>query len=161
MATRFSPAPLEADYDGDFALWAEQQAEHLRAGRFQALDIENIAEEIESLARSDKRSVASRFEQINAHLLKLALSTDAPPRADWWHTVRRKRDKIEQLLEESPSLRPQAPVLAVRFWRSAVREAQHGLRTAEADRIPQAPPFTAEQLMTIDDDATLAALLPR
>ncbi|MGO9742822.1 MAG: DUF29 family protein, partial [Roseiarcus sp.] len=38
-------------YQDDFYAWAMQQAALLRAGRFAVADIENIAEEIESMGR--------------------------------------------------------------------------------------------------------------
>ena len=48
---------FEADgpgYDSDFCAWSEEQSRRLRALRIPGLDIENIAEEIESLSRSGR-----------------------------------------------------------------------------------------------------------
>ena len=42
-------------YDEDFYAWSNQQAELLRAGRLQQADIEHIAEEIESMGKTEKR----------------------------------------------------------------------------------------------------------
>jgi hypothetical protein len=39
-------------YDTDFVVWADNTAELIRARRFEELDIENLAEEVESLARA-------------------------------------------------------------------------------------------------------------
>jgi hypothetical protein len=44
-------------YDEDFCAWSMEQARLLRAGEFAWLDIENIAEELESMGRSDKREI--------------------------------------------------------------------------------------------------------
>jgi Domain of unknown function DUF29 len=41
-------------YERDFCLWLEQQAALLREGRFDELDVANLVEEIESMARKDK-----------------------------------------------------------------------------------------------------------
>ena len=161
MATKLAPPTSDALYEGDFALWAEQQAAHLRAGRFGALDIENVAEEIESLSRSDKREVVSRLATIIEHLLKLAFSADEQPRAGWWHTVRRERHKIEELLQESPSLRPQLPAFATRAWRNAPALAGYGLSAEEAARLPKGPVLGPAELMGVETDAELRALLPR
>jgi len=45
----------------------------LRARRFDELDIENVAEEIEALGRSDKRQFRRRIAEIIQHKLKLFL----------------------------------------------------------------------------------------
>ena len=49
------------NYEKDFADWAKQQATALRTGQVDALDLENLAEEIEGLVRSDKRALASQM----------------------------------------------------------------------------------------------------
>lgn len=69
------PAPYDGDmprrdYDSDFSAWAVEQAALLRAGRLDAVDAENIAEEIESLSRSDKREILNRMIVLLKHLLK-------------------------------------------------------------------------------------------
>jgi hypothetical protein len=48
-------------YERDFYAWTVQQARLLRAGEFSAVDIDNVAEEIESLGRSDRREIQSRL----------------------------------------------------------------------------------------------------
>ena len=55
-------APVKAartGYDDDVHAWAMEQAALLRSGRLSEADVENIAEEIESLGRSEKRELAS------------------------------------------------------------------------------------------------------
>jgi len=48
-------------YQNDFYAWAMEQATLLRAGRFSAADIENLAEEIESMGRGEKRELVNRL----------------------------------------------------------------------------------------------------
>ena len=57
-------------YDADFYGWANEQAALLREGRLNEADIENIAEEIESMGRSEKRELVSRLAVLLTHLLK-------------------------------------------------------------------------------------------
>ena len=52
-------APL---YDRDFVLWTEEMARLLRERRFDQLDIENLAEEVESMGKRDGREVENRLE---------------------------------------------------------------------------------------------------
>ena len=71
-------------YDVDFVAWTEQQAEALRAtahgGTNQPLDWENLAEEIESLGKSDRRELRSQIYRIIRHLTKLQFSQATDPR---------------------------------------------------------------------------------
>jgi hypothetical protein len=50
---RLAPAdrPPAAEYWGDYYSWLMEQAAHLRSARWEALDRENLAEEIEGLGR--------------------------------------------------------------------------------------------------------------
>jgi hypothetical protein len=96
-------------YDQDLVLWSEAQARALReaagAGWNAPIDWENVAEEIESLGRSERRTLASHIETVIEHLLKLQASPAAEPARGWRDTIRRARDDIEEVLAESPSLR--------------------------------------------------------
>ena len=96
-------APL---YDRDFFEWTQRQAGALRevaAGKAAALDWENLAEEIESLGKSQRRELASRLMTIVEHLAKLEYSPASEPRPGWEASVSRERDEIERLLEDSPA----------------------------------------------------------
>ena len=102
MATKLRQAP--ADYEEDFFLWSETQAEALRARRLEDLDWENLAEEIESLGRSDKREIRSRLIVLLTHLLKWQIQPGARC-GSWRGNIREQRRQLRELLDESPSLR--------------------------------------------------------
>jgi hypothetical protein len=55
---------------GDFYAWLYKSAELLRQRQFSELDLEQIAEELEGMARSDKRQLINRCAVLLAHLLK-------------------------------------------------------------------------------------------
>ena len=57
-------------YEGDFVAWLEDQAQRARRGETESLDLENIAEELEGMARSDRREIRSRLVILLTHLLK-------------------------------------------------------------------------------------------
>jgi hypothetical protein len=101
-----NPARL---YEEDFVRWTEQQAAALRdaAGLTTnlPLDWENLAEEIDSLGRSLKHELRSRLMAIFEQLLKLEHSPAIDPRRGWIETIGRERLIIEDLLQESPSLK--------------------------------------------------------
>ena len=102
-------ANVKTLYDQDFFLWSKEQAEALRAAARgatnQPIDWENVAEEIESLGRSDRRELHSQIRRIIEHLLKLEYSLAIDPRSGWIESIGDARNQIDVLLEESPSLR--------------------------------------------------------
>jgi len=96
-------------YEEDFVRWTEQQSSALRdAARVDTnlpLDWENLAEEIESLGRSQRHELRSRLAVILEHLMKLEYSPAIDPRTGWIDTIGRERLNVEDLLQDSPSLR--------------------------------------------------------
>jgi hypothetical protein len=92
-------------YDDDFFAWTEEQARLLRADELAEVDALNLAEEIESVGRSDRREIRSRLIVLLTLLLKWRFQAAARS-AGWLGTIREERDQIELLLEDSPSLRP-------------------------------------------------------
>ena len=102
-------------YDEDFVRWSEEQAAALReaagSGVNLPLDWENLAEEVESLGRSERHELRNRIATIIEHLLKLEHSPATRPRNGWIATIGRARLQIEDLLESSPSLRREVPAM--------------------------------------------------
>ena len=99
-----------SDYDTDAVLWSERQADLLRrlaAGERvnDQVDWENVAEEIDSVGRSQRIALSSHIAVVLEHLMKLEASPAMEPRRGWEETVRRARLDIKRLLADSPSLR--------------------------------------------------------
>jgi hypothetical protein len=136
------------DYEADFHAWSMEQSSRLRLLRIPGLDTENMAEEIESLGRSDKRELGSRSEVLLMHLLKWKYQ---PARCSksWAVTVLEQRLKIESLLGESPSLRPSMPTILLKSYPLAVKSA-----VVETDlpvgSFPHVCEWTAEQILSED-----------
>ncbi|MEP6567904.1 MAG: DUF29 domain-containing protein [Mesorhizobium sp.] len=97
---RHKSTPIETDY----AQWCAEQGALLREGRLSDLDRENLAEEIESLGRSDKREIGNRLGTLLLHLLKWQFQAERR-KAGWLLTIREQRHQIGKLIEESPSLK--------------------------------------------------------
>lgn len=111
-----------ATYEGDFYAWAVEQGQRIRAVHIPGLDTENIAEEIETLGRSEKRELASRLEVLLMHLLKW--QTQPERRGESWRsTIDEQRRSLGVVLRESPSLRPSVPQYVADAFRYAVRRA--------------------------------------
>lgn len=92
-----------ARYDQDFALWSAEQGAALREGRWSVLDRENLAEEIESLGRSDKREIENRLKTLLVHLLKYRYQPEKV-KPGWRSTIREQRRQLHKIIGESPSL---------------------------------------------------------
>jgi hypothetical protein len=145
--------PAKAAYDDDFYLWTQEQAAALReagAARINApLDWENLAEEIESLGRSDFRSLRSHVARIIEHLLKLEHSPARDPRSGWKRTVRLHRADSRDIYLDSPSLRRRA---LADCYRDGCSFAAYGLADDGVDTsgLPAAPPYTLDQILDED-----------
>jgi len=142
----------QPSYEEDFYAWALDQAERLRAQAAlrpnEPLDWENLAEEIEGLARSDWRACASLLEQILAHLLKLAFSTAEEPRGHWRKEVASFRLDLEDLL--TPALRRALEADLDRRWARAVRRLEIASQDVEpglAARLPASCPWSFEEVV--------------
>ncbi|HKS88300.1 MAG TPA: DUF29 domain-containing protein [Stellaceae bacterium] len=143
-------------YDEDFVAWTEQQAEALRAaargGINQMLDWENLAEEIESLGRSDRREVHSQIYRIIRHLAKLQFSPTREPRRGWIDSISDGRMQAEFVLADSPSLRPQLDQIVSIETPKAIKRAIFDLgEFGEVDRATERAlretRYTAEQVL--------------
>lgn len=55
-------------YDLDFALWIEETVQKLKFGDFAQIDVENLIEEVESLGKSQRKSVRSYLLRLLEHL---------------------------------------------------------------------------------------------
>jgi hypothetical protein len=121
MNCAFGAAAMAADgglYQLDFLAWTEAQASALRSAARATnlpIDWENVAEEIETLGRSERRELASRLGTIIEHLLKLSCSPAGAPRPGWVETVIRTRFEITNILDDSPSLRAEIPAHVARL----------------------------------------------
>jgi len=128
-----------APYDEDFVLWSKAQAEALRAAARgatnQPIDWENVAEEIESLGRSDKRELASQIRRVIEHLLKLEYSSATDPRRGWIESIGNARNDIEAVLDDSPSLNSEVRSFITTETRRAARKVVRDLEGyGELDR---------------------------
>ncbi len=114
--------PLEPDiidrvdlYGEDFFAWTCDQAAALRARRSgeNALDYDNLAEEIEDLGKAASRTCRSLVERIVDHLLKLRFSTSPDTIPHWRGEIIEFRDQLDQELTRSieNKLAPELPVI--------------------------------------------------
>jgi hypothetical protein len=144
MATRIK-ARTGKRYETDFFLWTKEQAAALRAGRLDALDRDNLAEEVESLGRKDRRELESRLTVLVMHLLKWRYQP-AERGGSWDSTIRTQRREIQKLLHDSPSLRPAVAEALDNAYDTARRNASAETRLA-LDSLPARCPFKLDRIL--------------
>jgi hypothetical protein len=132
-------------YEKDIVAWANEQASFIRAGRFDLLDIEHLAEEIEDVGKSEKRELASRMALLLSHLLKWQFQSGRRG-ASWQRTIKEQRKAITLEIKSTPSLKVSlndSDWLA-KIWADAVAKAvdETGL-----DVFPEVCTWTTEQIL--------------
>jgi hypothetical protein len=140
-----APAPPLSLHQRDLALWAEAQARALAERRAGALDWDNLAEEIDSLGRSQRREIRSRLSVLLLHLLKWELQPERR-KYGWRATMMEQRSMIEETIADSPSLGAYPAQALPWAWRVAVARAgeETGL---SADAFPAECPYGARQAL--------------
>jgi hypothetical protein len=133
-------------YDEDFHAWTVEQARLLRAGELSAVDAANIAEEIESMGRSDRRELQSRLVVLTMHLLKWRFQPSARSRS-WSATIEEQRLQIEQVFVESPSLAPLAAGMLAQAYAIGRERAIAETGLAD-DAFPPVCPFTLDDVLS-------------
>lgn len=138
-------------YDIDFYQWTQTQAAALRAKDWAALDLDNLAEEINSLGRSDRRAIMHQLERLLIHLLKWLTQPTHRARAGPMRrsSIRQARHAIAQLTEESPSLHDYPAQQLALAYRHARQQAadQTGLPLT---MFPEACPWRVAQVLDED-----------
>jgi len=148
MAELKMPVRRRVSYNDDFHAWSLDQAALLRRERPGTLDWENLAEEIESLGRSDKRALGSDLKVILEHLIKWRYQPEK--RSDSWRdSIEEHRDRIARIVADSPSLAGwPAEVLPVEYAR-ARKKALRDTRLPPS-AIPTKSPFSVGQALDPD-----------
>jgi len=139
---------MSTAYETDVIAWANEQAALLRAGRFSALDIEHIADEVEDVGKSEQRELESRMSILLAHLLKWQSQPERRG-ASWRITIDGQRKRVGRRLSKTPSLK--ADLGDGEWWQivwaDAVNQAydQTGIKD-----LPPNCPWSAEQILDAD-----------
>lgn len=135
-------------YEQDFYAWANEQAGLLRAGKLSEADFEHIAEEIESMGKSEKRELISRLVVLMLHLLKWEFQ---PVRRgnSWRNTIRLQRRELAEHLKDNPSLKSHLSDAIDYAYGNAIIQASDETALPES-AFPAVCPWPFEKMMTPD-----------
>ena len=95
---------MNTAYKTDVVAWANEQAAFIRAGRFDLLDLENIAEEIEDVGKSEQRELENRMAVLLAHLLKWQFQPTHRG-TSWQKTIKVQRTQVNRRIQKTPSFK--------------------------------------------------------
>jgi hypothetical protein len=136
---------LTISYEQDFYAWTRHNAQLLREGKLAEIDIENIAEELESMGKSEKRELINRLIVLLAHLLKWQFQPEHRS-SSWNGTIIEQRRQIKRLLQDSPSLKRLLNAELNESYLDAILDAANDTGMPQAT-FPPACPYTLEQLL--------------
>lgn len=118
-------AETSPPYELDGYGWAMWQAQLIRERRFDELDIENIAQEIDSVGRSEWRSVESALRVLIMHILKWQHQPSRRSRS-WALSIVGQRRAYARAMKTNPSLKPHLDELRQEAHEDARIEAARG-----------------------------------
>ncbi len=138
-------ASKEKEYEKDFYAWTVHNAQLLREGRLSEVDLEHVAEEIESMGKSEKRELVNRLGVLITHLLKWKLQKEKRSNS-WKYTIEEQRDEVLELLEESPSLKYEVQEKLNRAYRKSILWAATEMGVSKS-MFDKECPFTLENIL--------------
>jgi len=145
--------PLPA-FDDDYLLWAKAQAAAIRARDWDAVDLERVAEEIESLGGSERREMENQLIRLIEHRLKLDHGLNREPERQWGLSVRTQQRSLNRLFRKMPSLRSELSEAIAEIYGDARVMAMDSFKTYEPERadhyesaLPRTCPYTSAYLL--------------
>ena len=135
---------MQSLYEKDFHEWSIEQANLLKNGDYDHLDFENLIEEIESLGKSDKRSLESCISLLLMHLLKIKYQPERHTRS-WDITVGKTKTKILRLIKKNPSFKRFIPEIMHESYEDARKDASYETNL-DIKKFPKKCPWTFEEI---------------
>jgi len=118
-------------YEQDFQAWINQHIELLKTRQFTELDIDNLIEELDGMARRDRTELVSRLIILLAHLLKWQFQPARQSRS-WEDSIAEQRVQVLEQLECSPSLQVYLSEAIAKAYPKAIKLAARETRLEAA-----------------------------
>lgn len=128
---------MKSLHDRDFNLWLEQITLSLRNRDINAMDWENLIEEIEDMGASQKRALDTYLQRLIEHILKLKYweSEKERCRNGWMKEVTNFRNQINRTLKKNPSLKNYLKDEYQDIFADAVKVMKYDFNIPEGDFI--------------------------
>jgi Domain of unknown function DUF29 len=133
------------NYETDVVAWANEQAWLIRNKKFELLDLEHIAEEIEDVGINEQRELASRMAVLMAHLLNWQFQPEHRG-ASWERTIKEQRKSLEFHIKQVPSLKSK---LVNSEWQDAIwtDAVIIAIRETGIENFPETCPWTIDNVL--------------
>jgi hypothetical protein len=146
MATRSKDSGgSAADHERDLYSWLVEQARLVRDGRWQAIDQENLAKEVEGLAQQQFDKLASAVHVLLTHLLKWDHAAIRRSRGRV-QSVQSQRQAVADVLARNPGLATRIPEAIAHCYRKARAEAANDVGLDE-NSFPAKCPYEWDELV--------------
>lgn len=132
-------------YEADYLGWLEATAEALKRKDYGAIDWENVIEEIEDMGRRERQSSKSNLVILLLHLLKWQFQPNQRSNS-WKASIVEHRQRLQDSLEESPSLKPYQDTILSRAYANAVERAAAETGLSE-EVFPEQCPYAVSQII--------------
>lgn len=110
------------DIDTDYIGWLKHQATLLKKGSFDQLDVDNLIEELEALARNEKSAVKSLTINIIAHLIYCQVYPQSDAVNHWRSEIFTFRYQLEDKL--TANLKKYLEENWQTIWQKGLKKAQ-------------------------------------
>jgi hypothetical protein len=138
--------PAGAGYDRDFYSWSLEQARLVREGRWDAVDRDNVAEEIESLGREQFNKLESALRVLMLHMLKWDHQPTLRSRS-WVLSIETHRLDLGDVVADNPGLKSRIPEAIARGYRKARLEAARETGIAK-ESFPETCPYAWDDIVS-------------
>jgi hypothetical protein len=136
------------EYERDFYAWIYHHIALLKQGRWEEIEVDLLIDELESMAKWDRRELISRLMILMAHLLKWQFQAEKRS-GSWQGSIDEQRLRLIHQLGDSPSLKHQLLNSVELAYPDALKLACKETKLP-CNIFPQACPYTLEQLLDED-----------
>ena len=136
---------MAADYATDFYGWATETARKIRSGKLEEVNLEQVAEEIESLGKSEQQQLSNRLIILLTHMLKWEFQP-SKRKIGWQGTIIEQRERAKRLLAKNPSLQPLVDETIAEAYSIAVATAAFETHMVEED-FPRTCPYSRSEVL--------------
>jgi hypothetical protein len=135
-----------ASYDRDFYTWSLEQARLVREGRWNAVDRDNVAEEIESLGREQFNKLESALPVLMLQMLKWDHQPQLRSRS-WVLSIKAQRAELGNIIADNPGLKPRiGEAISRGYYRASIEAAREtGL---EENEFPTTCPYAWDDIVS-------------
>jgi hypothetical protein len=135
-------------YETDYVQWIETTVSKLQNQDYKNVDWENLIEEIADMGRSERKSLKSNLIVILLHLLKWQFQPEKRT-GSWEGSIIEHRRRVQESLNDSPSLKPYLESIFTECYTQAVKQAKAETGLSK-ESFPVLSPYTLSEV--IDDE---------